>query len=159
MSDAPPGFDNQTWNIGYQGKGNLYSPYPGKHGQVSLADLMHEVRLGNQRSDSNFYALQMQFNQMQQQFATLQLELTQLKAEMVTRSEFETLREKVDQLNIGSGTAEMKNLYFHLNRLDPANKCLAIGHHLSAQVALVTSIRHFESSDFFANVLLQALTF
>ena len=100
----------------------MYGPWAGKGlpSQFSLADIMIEVRGVNTNVDQKFNLLQVQIGKLQE-------ELSDLKAEMVTKSDFENLEKRVIKLESGSRSPEMNQLYIQLNRLDPAHKALAIG--------------------------------
>jgi len=132
--ESPPGFDGkQSGQTGYQGN-SRFPPYP--KGDLCLEDLFREVRAGNTNVDSKFNQLQLQFASFQREFVSVQKELEQIKANMVTQVQFEILQTKVETLQskvakIESGgpgpvNPEFKTLYSQLNRLDPANKSIAV---------------------------------
>jgi len=93
------------------------SPYPNTGPDV-MNQLLLEVRAGNAN--------------VNEKFAQLQTQICQLRADMVTKQQFESLENRVQQLEqVGPGpgnnniNAEFKALRAQLHRLDPAQKSVA----------------------------------
>ena len=99
-----------------------FAPVLGEHGlhnagvqQTTLDTIIIEIRRGNQN--------------VEDKFQQLYLQLSQMRAEMVTRTEFETLTNRVDKLEATSSysdTNEVKYLRQQLSKLDPCVKCIRI---------------------------------
>ena len=116
-------------------------PLPGKRDhELSLADLLVEIRGVNQNVDNKFQTLQQQFVQLQQ-------EIGQLRVDIVSKAEFEALNvsvakldERIQILESGTGDTSGNNkqvqvLRKQLDRLDPAHKCLKLQGFVDANLA------------------------
>ena len=118
---GPPGFEGSVFGVASQERGvwaglGGAGPYPAQGG--GFAELLQEIRAGNQNVDAKF-------GMISAQFATVQNEIAQIKADMVTKHQFESLQDRVSKLEKGGGTGDSKALHAQLDRLDPANRSLA----------------------------------
>ena len=103
----PPGFENPL--LKEDGK------------ELTLSDIMKELRVGHQNADR-------QFSELLSKVAKMEVEFSEMKADMVTKGYFEELKSRVLKLEEGNNlgkSSDMKSLRFQLDRLDPANKSLA----------------------------------
>ena len=112
-------------------------PYPQQDAGYDL--LLQEIRAGNKNVDDKFTLIK-------DQFAAVQVEISQIKADMVTKSQFESLEVRVSKLESGVGSKpnmEVKSLHLQLDRLDPANRSLAI--HGICDIDLARRTRRLEA--------------
>ena len=87
-----------------QGNTNLVFPWQIPQ-QISLADLMSEVRKIN-------VTLSSQMAQFASQFEALRLELQQLKENVVSKAQFESLETRVFELEQNAGSPEHPDMKF-----------------------------------------------
>ena len=122
---GPPGFGGAFFGAASPEKGMVggwmgAGPYPAQGG--GFAELLQEIRAGNQDVDAKFGVIS-------SQFATLHIEIAQIKSEVVTQVQFGELQSRVSKLESSAGVAGgtgVEALTMQLDRLDPARKCLAI---------------------------------
>ena len=92
-------------------------------GDTNMAELVQEMRKMNTNMTVQFSALQQQISDQASQFKS---DLAKLREEMVTRSMFEDLEERIKTLETqGLASPEVNWLQQQAGRLDPANRSLA----------------------------------
>ena len=103
----------------------------GKDEEASdVKQLLFEFRGLRVSMDSKFGGLQQQLadqaKQLVEQAKTFQEELAKLRADMVSSVQFGALEERVQKLEAGGlASSQISSMQSQLNRLDPANRCLA----------------------------------
>ena len=118
------------------GGASVGDPKPGGGiGEVTLSDLMKELRLQGERTQSEFAVVKSTLGHFQKELETL-------KSEMVTKPDFDKLEARVLDLETkGVCNRELKTLRQQVSRLDPANKSLRFqgfkGENLADRVASV----------------------
>ena len=130
LAGVPPGFDGKQFGaLGYQAP-PAFSPYPPR--ALSLEDLFAEVRAGNTNVNVKFAVLQNQFSTVQQKLEKIEAEgiAVHTKQFDTLQVQVESVQARVAKMESGAGVSsqspDLQALYNQLNRLDPANKSLAI---------------------------------
>ena len=93
--------------------------------ELTLADLMREMRLGNRKLSSEFTAVKGDLVRFQQDLVEIKEHIQRLKAEFVSKPEFTNLEARVSVLETkGVPSEEVKSLRQQVSRLDLTNKSL-----------------------------------
>ena len=92
-----------------------------------MKDLLKEMRKMNSNLDGKIDQMQEQFQLMQTQFEDLKKDVQRLEENSVTKTLFQKLEERVAALEQGGlPNTQMNWMSQQINRLDPANKSLAL---------------------------------
>ena len=95
--------------------------------EPKLSDIMAEMQKMNLNNQTNFSNLQQQVASQAVVFTAFTADLANLRAEMISEPRFVQLEQEVQKLKQGGlPNKEMHWMQDQINRLDPANKCLAL---------------------------------
>ena len=116
-----------------------YGPFQGypPAGQLSLENVLAEIRGVNQNVDHKFATMQVQLGGLQNEMQGLHADMSSIKEDMITRTEFEELKCRMDKFEANkdvSQSPEVKSLRIQLNRFDSANKSLTLSGFTNANV-------------------------
>ena len=120
--------------------------------EPSLRDLMLQMSKMNTKLDDNFSKIDIRLDGMREDLSKFRNDLQVLKEDVVTKEIFATLEQRETKLEtVGCASAEVSWLKDHVNRLDPASKCLCFDGFEEKNPELRTSFLEKMLKDYFAS--------